>query len=48
MIDPELVYLAGGYGGVVSGDADILYSGLWQGFNNANVSHGYPHVMSSY
>lgn len=36
-IDPELVYLAGGYGGKVSGDEQELYSALWQAFNNVQV-----------
>lgn len=38
VIDPELVYLAGGYAGVVSGDVNTLYTALWQGFNNVQVS----------
>jgi len=37
VIDPDLVYLAAGYGGVVSGDEDTLYRGLWQGFRNTQV-----------
>jgi len=37
VIDPDLVYLAAGYGGVVSGDEDTLYRGLWQGFRNTQL-----------
>ena len=37
IIDPELVYLAAGYGGVVSGDEDELYSGMWQAYRNVQV-----------
>lgn len=36
-IDPELVYLAGGYGGAVTGDVDTLYATLWQAFRNVQV-----------
>lgn len=39
VIDPELTYLAAGYGGVVSGDQDTLYSALWQAYNNLQVSN---------
>lgn len=38
VIDPQLVYLAGGYGGIVAGDEDVLYDGLWQAFRNVQVT----------
>lgn len=36
-MDPELVYLAGAYGGVLSGDPEELATGLWHAFRSSQV-----------
>ena len=36
-IDPELIYLATGYGGVTSPNATDLYNGLWAGYRRVQV-----------
>ena len=37
MIDPEIAYTAASFGGIVSGDQEVLYEGVWQAYNNVQV-----------
>ena len=39
-VDPEIVYLAGGYGAAVSGEKSVLAAATWEAYRRVQVNWG--------